>query len=351
MRSLSWEFSEVCEKLCIFGAMKKNTLMILILTDKNDSHANYLVKKIAEQGLPYYRFCVDVESLKNTTASYRNGVWKIIQNNAYLNLKNIKCVWHRRTFVELLLEEEYDPSPDFKLWKNEWNKTLLGIYSSIRNLPWLNPWREAYKAENKYLQMELAVNHGLRVPDTLISNDKTELLSFFERHSHAALKLMHQDFYKDETGNFKGLYVNKITVDALDQFKPLEENPIVLQEYLEKDFEVRYTVVGKDHFVCKIDSQKSSKANIDWRRYDIPHTPHITIIPPNEIKMSVEKIMRNLSIEYGALDFIVTPNGEWIFLEVNSMGQFLWIEDLTGLKISDAIIAWMKNKLSVSLNS
>lgn len=51
--------------------------------------------------------------------------------------------------------------------------------------------------------------------------------------------------------------------------------------------------------------------------------------------------MRKLNINYGAFDFIVDKNNEWFFLEVNPMGQWLWIEDLTGLQISDAICDWL----------
>lgn len=318
--------------------------MILILSDRNDSHANFVINKIEEQGLAYFRFNLDVESLKKSIVTFQKNEWTIVQNEKPLIFKNIKCIWNRRTFVELLLDEEYDQCVDFKIWKNEWNKTLLGIYSSLRDLPWLNPWRKSYESENKYLQMELALKNNLQIPDTIVTNNKEVANNFIIQHNEVALKLMHQDFYK-QGNEYKGLYVNKLKIADFDDFANSEENPIVLQKYIEKDFEVRYTVIGKKHFACKIESQKSKQTIIDWRRYDIPNTPHSAIEPPNEIVVSVNNLMKNLGIIYGALDFIVDRHGNWIFLEVNSMGQFLWIEDLTGLPISDEIIHWLKNKL------
>jgi len=319
--------------------------MILILSDRNDAHANYVIEKIKLEKLPYSRFNLDVESLKETSVTYENNEWRIVQRGTTISLPEIKCVWSRRTFVELLLDEEYDQTADFKLWKNEWNKTLLGIYSSIRSLPWLNPWRESYKAENKYLQMELALKHKLQIPQTIVTNEKAVALEFVRKHKYVALKLMHQDFYKQGT-EYKGLYVNKLTVQDFEKFSIAGENPIVLQKYIEKHFEVRYTVVGSEHFACKIESQRSVQTTVDWRRYDIPNTPHAAIIPPPEVVSSVNALMADLQIEYGALDFIVDNSGNWVFLEVNSMGQFLWIEDLTGLPITKAIIRWMKDKLT-----
>lgn len=152
--------------------------MILILTDKNDSHANFLLEKVSKKNLPFYRFNLDVDSLKNTRISYNECAWSIEQNGKNLFLEKVKCVWNRRTFVELLLEEEYDQAVDFKIWKGEWNKALLGIYSSIAKVPWLNFWRLAYAAENKFLQMEIAIECGILVPQTIVSNNKKDLLEF-----------------------------------------------------------------------------------------------------------------------------------------------------------------------------
>ncbi len=320
--------------------------MILVLTDKNDSHANFLLDKISKENLPLYRFNLDVESLKGTYVSYKNHKWSIEQNGEKLYLEKIRCVWNRRTFVELLLDEEYDQSVDLKIWKGEWNKTLLGIYSSISKIPWLNFWRLAYAAENKFLQMEMAIDCGLLVPETIVSNNKKDLVEFGESHEPVALKLMQQDFYKTRNEEFMGFYVNKLNSNDLSKFGDQRENPIVLQKYIDKDYEVRYTVVGNKHFACRINSQESQLSKVDWRRYDIPHTPHFAIEIPGDIKNKVSELMQRLQIEYGALDFIITKEKKWYFLEVNSMGQFLWIEDLTGLPISEALIDWMKNHLN-----
>jgi hypothetical protein len=36
--------------------------------------------------------------------------------------------------------------------------------------------------------------------------------------------------------------------------------------------------------------------------------------------------MNELRLVFGAFDFICDPDGNWIFLEVNTMGNFLWME-------------------------
>jgi len=319
--------------------------MILILSDIHDVHANVLASQLESESLPFFRLNLDVESLRNTHLVFKKGVWEINQGGNQLYSTNVLCVWARTFFVKLLLEEEDNDTTDFKIWKNEWNRTLLGFYLSIKNIPWLNPIQKAYQAENKFLQLQLAESLKLNIPETIVSNNKQKLISFAKENGSVALKIMEQNFYKDSEGKLMGLYVNKIEAQTLEEFKEYDENPVTLQAYIEKKFEVRYTVVGNKHLVCKIDSQKSLSTKTDWRRYDIPKTPHLEIVAPKDIQEKVTTLMDLLELNYGALDFIVDQNDKWYFLEVNSMGQYLWIEDLTGIPITSAIVNWLRNHL------
>ncbi|WP_336688657.1 MULTISPECIES: MvdC/MvdD family ATP grasp protein [unclassified Chryseobacterium] len=310
--------------------------MILILTDKNDIHADVLIKKLNSENSKYFRFNLDTFSLEKTFVNYDGNEWIIFTNNEHINLKDVHCVWNRRTFVQLMLDEQ-NGTHEFNIWKNEWNKTLLGIYYHLKDKKWLNYYRDNHKAENKYLQLDLAKNLGFTIPDFILSNKKESLISFAKKHKKIVLKLMNQDFYKIDKNKFMGFYVNIISEEDLSKFSDFEENPIFLQKYIDKLYEVRYTVVNEEHFVCKIDSQKSEISNIDWRRYDIANTPHSIINPPEIIRDKVNQFMKHLNLKFGALDFIVDKNNNWHLLEINPSGQYLWIEDLTGLRITDAI--------------
>lgn len=316
--------------------------MILILSDKHDAHADSLEERLKELNyLNYFRLNLDVASLQKTLITYKNQIWNIEFNKRKITSQDVTCVWSRRNFVELLIEEEYDQTADFKIWKGEWNRALLGLYLALKQCKWLNPIKTAYQAENKYFQLEVANEIGFKQPPIIVSNNKEDLMNFSKSHERLALKMMEQGFYKTEQGELRGLYVNKISSEHLSTFGDSHENPIVLQKYIDKLFEVRYTVVGDKHFVCRIDSQRTESTQTDWRRYNLPQTPHLIIEAPDDIRKKVSILMNKLELFYGALDFIVTPENEWYFLEVNSMGQYLWIEDLTGLQITNAIVSWL----------
>ncbi|SCF90374.1 MULTISPECIES: hypothetical protein [unclassified Streptomyces] len=55
-------------------------------------------------------------------------------------------------------------------------------------------------------------------------------------------------------------------------------------------------------------------------------------------------MLNRLGLPYGAFDFVVTPEDEWVFLEVNPSGQYGFIEVATGLSITAAIADYLEGK-------
>lgn len=49
-------------------------------------------------------------------------------------------------------------------------------------------------------------------------------------------------------------------------------------------------------------------------------------------------LARRLGLSYCALDLVVTPSGDYVFLEVNPSGQYGWLESLTGLPITRELV-------------
>lgn len=96
------------------------------------------------------------------------------------------------------------------------------------------------------------------------------------------------------------------------------------------------TVVGDKMFAAKIHSQKHERTKIDWRIASLD-LEHEAIELPNEVREKVALFMNEFGLTYGCLDFIVTPDGEYVFLENNPRGQYLWIENYTGMLITEEI--------------
>lgn len=101
--------------------------------------------------------------------------------------------------------------------------------------------------------------------------------------------------------------------------------PSIFQPYIEKDFELPIVVVGRHIFACAIHSQQSDRSREDWRRYALENTPYLPYMLPAEIEARILVFMDRLWLVFGSIDMIVTPDGEYIFLEINPGGQFDWI--------------------------
>ena len=309
--------------------------MILIISDVFDAHADEVTKHLSAAKEPFFRLNLDVETLKSTKIHFQDDIWHVTQNGTSTTSQEINCVWPRRLTVSLTLEQQTtEEESDFKLWKSEWNRCLYGFYAYLRHKFWMNPIQASGLMDNKFYQMKFARSIGFDVPDYISSNDKDKIQRFVSKNETVAIKFMSQDIYKMPDGSFRGIYVNRVSNEELEDFREYSENPITLQCYVDKAFEVRHTYVDGQHYACKIESQLSDVSNIDWRRYDIANTPHSKINPPEKIINLINSIMNEAGLYYGAFDFIVDSEGKWWYLEVNTSGQWLWIEDLVGHPIS-----------------
>ena len=47
--------------------------------------------------------------------------------------------------------------------------------------------------------------------------------------------------------------------------------------------------------------------------------------------------MTSLRLAYGAIDLRRTPEGDYVFLEINPAGQWIFVEEKTGQPMTDAM--------------
>ena len=134
----------------------------------------------------------------------------------------------------------------------------------------------------------------------------------------------------------KVVFTGKLTEKELSKLEAIRLSPGIFQAHVAKAYEVRTTVVGSRIFSAKINSQSEARTSTDWRRapFDVSYD---VIDLPSDIEETIHAFMTSFRIVYGAFDFIVTPEGRYVFLEVNPAGQYMWIEFATGLEITSAL--------------
>ena len=76
---------------------------------------------------------------------------------------------------------------------------------------------------------------------------------------------------------------------------------------------------------------------MDFRYADISQTPYEISDLPNKFKNKILKLMSYFKLNIAAIDVVLGTDNKLYFLEINPMFEWLWIEQLTGMKISKAI--------------
>jgi glutathione synthase/RimK-type ligase-like ATP-grasp enzyme len=203
-------------------------------------------------------------------------------------------------------------------------------------------------AQRKSSQLALAGSIGFELPDTLITNGPEAFLDFYDRHSGRIITKPYDDAWPPSAdGEEMGRYADPVSTRDVGYADAIRFAPMITQEYVAKRLELRVTVVGREVFAAAIHSQESNHARFDWRRYDRSSTRHEPYELPSEVAERCVEIVERLGLSYGAIDLILTPDGRYVFLEVNPSGQWLWIEEVTGLPISEALCSLLMNKEAV----
>jgi len=324
--------------------------MIVIITNKNDTHADLLCEKMKARNIGFSRINTEDVLTKmeitvefdRTTDIKPNVSINNIQNLSRIDVDKARSVWYRKPKIAELSKGIREKSTiDFV--REETKAVINGIWLLMKDCFWVNnPW-VVQKASNKIYQLNLAKSIGFTVPKTIITNSPIKAKRFYEQcGGDVVAKVLTYGVFEEEE-SVSVILTNKVLPENIKNTDFIRLCPTQLQEYIPKKTEFRITVVGKEVFACEIYSQKSERTMIDWRNYG-GEIPYISAKLPPDIEEKCVKFVEELGLHFGAIDMIRTPNDRFVFLEINPSGQWYWVEEKTGLLISEALINLLVNR-------
>jgi glutathione synthase/RimK-type ligase-like ATP-grasp enzyme len=267
--------------------------------------------------------------------------WIVSPDRSRHPLNDVTAVWFRRVRAPER-PAQMDPGVyDFCL--REGRAALVGTL--LAALPvatrWMSDPRAVWAAELKLYQLATARRAGLMIPETVVTNEAEEVRAAFERFGGAMIAKPVRTGYVEVEGEPFAIYTSRVLAEHLESLEGASLSPVIYQPLLEKRCDVRVTIVGSRIFAAEIDSQSDPAASVDWRQTENPDLPHAPIHLPRHVAEAALRLMRMLELEFGALDFVRTPNDSYVFLEVNPNGQWLWLDDRLDLGITGTMVDWL----------
>lgn len=312
--------------------------MIVIVTKTQDATADYVLARMAKRGIRYARLNSDTFGSDVFQFCFGDVLDMVLMTGSgAIRATDIRCVWLRRAIKPIPSAAIVDPNA--KAFAEQELDFSFRWFLGALSCPVIDPEQNLLAARNKFDQLRFAAQLDFPIPATLVTNDPEVARQFVATHGDSVVKSIAGYGRRLESG-FEAAYTQRVTPDVLQKFDSLQLAPVCLQGYVAKDFELRVTIVGERVFTCRIDSQMSERTRVDWRRYD-PAVPHRSYTLDSNIERKLLAMMEHYGIHFAAFDLVVTPHGETVFLEMNPSGQFVWIEEKTGMPITDTLVDFL----------
>lgn len=308
---------------------------ILVITERFDPTSDSVIQVLNERQCPVLRWNLDTYPQASTLtyrASKSGFDGEVGADGRTVSFGDIGVVFCRASRASGFPADLNAKEREFALRETE---GVVNSLSAVTDWRWVNDPRRDAIATRKVTQLAVARRLGLTIPRTVITNDPETVKSFYAECGGMAIYKALSPAMNLAEG--KLLFTSALTEDKLSQIGLIQHTPGIFQELIPKEYEVRLTVVGEKMFAAKIHSQKNERSKIDWRIAAL-ELEHETIELPADIRNKVREFMNEFGLVYGCLDFIVTPEGEYVFLENNPRGQYLWVENFTGMLITEAIV-------------
>jgi ATP-grasp ribosomal peptide maturase len=308
-------------------------MTVLILADDLDNTADQMVTRLVECEVEVCRVNTGwFPAQLSLDAELRSGRWcgQLRTPGHVVQLEDVHAVWFR--------------SPTAFQFSERWsgverqhshNEAKFGLGGVLTSLPalWVNHPNRVADAVYKPVQLAVAADVGLRVPDTLATNDPDAVRRFAAgAEDGTVLTKTFGAAAITEQGRRKVAFTRRVHQADLADLAGLEWTAHQFQRWVPKACDLRLIVVGEAHYAVAIHSD-SAAGHLDFRN-DYDSLRYELVDVPDDTRVQVTRYMERFGLRYGALDFVVDHDGRWWFLECNPGGQYGWLENATGAPIT-----------------
>ncbi len=294
---------------------------ILVLGHESDPHASHIYNALVQIGAsPFYWDTTQFPMVSQMSWDLAHLTGNIILSDGQEILLNTIHSVFWRTFSGVNIP--HLPDEDQQRMALYDSMSLMRSILQFDSIRWVNSWAAYQFHQEKPRQLHAVRQLGIQIPATLISNHAMQVIEFVRSHSKTIFKPV-----------YGGAHTELVTPALLEPERlnlSLKISPITLQEYI-PGTNIRSYVIANAVYSAEIRS-----GSLDFR------TDEATLLIPVTLPAAIEaqclEIRRVLGLEWTAIDWRLSPIGEYIFLEANPSPMFLHFEQQTGFPITEQLV-------------
>jgi MvdD pre-ATP grasp domain len=308
-------------------------MTILVVSHPGDDHLEPVVGALRRLGHEPAVF--DMSTYPTATAialSYADGdgdpLWLELPDGRMLDLSRCRSAWWRRPMPFTIDPAITDPGNASWAY-NECHEAISGLWSAL-DVTWVNSPQATEAAMMKSWQLRVASAVGLEIPRTLITNSQREAKDFV----HAIG--VDRTVYKAFSATIENWRETRLLRSSeLAQLEAVQYAPVIFQEYVPASVDLRVTLIGDEVYPAAIHSQEL-EYTVDFRM----HLDEVRMEPttlPGSLVAALYRLLARMDLRYGAVDMRRTPDGRYVFLEINPAGQWRFVEEKTAQPMTNAM--------------
>lgn len=317
-----------------------------ITTHSSDPSVDIVMDWISYFGHFPQRYNVDEGNNNSVSFEFGNDLNRTVINETEIQTDDSQAIWLRKFRA---------PESIDKIQKDEIsNIQQAGSYLKreffLGNYAMFDSWKDTpiylgARMSNQPSKMEMLIcakSLNIDIPDTLVTNRKSALLQFMEKHPQVITKSISDSttFLKnniESDSSYGSIFTELLTEELIGKI-PKTFFLSLFQEALNKEFEIRTFFLDGKCYSMAIFSQSDKQTKVDFRMYnDLKMNRNVPYKLPQILESKIIRMMNKLKLKTGSLDFVKTRNGRVVFLEVNPWGQFGMVSDPCNYHLDEKI--------------
>jgi glutathione synthase/RimK-type ligase-like ATP-grasp enzyme len=314
---------------------------VLIVAAGHDRHADAVALELVALGSPVCR--LDVEAVSTTSLltirldeSRGPPTGRLYLPAGEVAVEEIQAVWFRRRVHEVFgIRPPVDDVANFA--EREAQAALAGLWSLLASAFWIDRPDALYAADSKVHQLRVARECGFAIPRTVVTNDPRHAEDFIRGCVGGAVVKAFRGQLGDTLDVTRVIETRRLEPGDLTHLSLVRNAPCLFQEVVPKEADIRVTVIGQQIFAVAIRPTDDGPVPIDSRALDWRATTYEPIQLPAAVAARCRRMPDQWGLSFAAIDLILRPDGEYVFLELNTKGDWQWLEWATDLPITHAL--------------